>query len=454
MESVVDILEALESDNSRLYKEELLERHRKNALLHRCFVAAFDPYVNYYVKKFKVGSDPSAQQDDDQAIDSFLQLLSNELAPRRLVGNDAKAALEQFFEELNPRQAKWCQRILLKNLRCGVQETTVNKVWPGSIVKFSCQLAETLGSRFDSGTGIVITEPVSYPVRVEPKLDGLRCIAVKRAGEVTMFTRNGTRLETLPTIKALLEAAPWNNFVLDGEIMGADWNESASVVMSHKRAKDDSGMRFYVFDAMHLHDWLQQQSEFSLADRLRLAHELVHDVASDRVVPVEGQRVLNQTQLLQFYAQTMEQGYEGIMIKDLDANYCFKRSDAVLKLKPTQTHEGVVVGHYEGRLGSKREGLWGGFQVLMPNGVVTRCGGGFTDKQKAEIGLDPDSWIGRVVELEGQPDPMTPDGLTVDGKVRFPVFVRERSPSDVDPRVVAAGETWFEAQRASQAGVY
>jgi hypothetical protein len=114
-------------------------------------------------------------------------------------------------------------------------------------------------------------------------------------------------------------------------------------------------------------------------------------------------------------------------------------------MKPVATYEAIIVGHYEGRRGSKREGLWGGFEVVLPNGVVTRLAGGFTDKMKSEINLDPDSWIGRVVEMEGQPDPLTGDGLTRDGKVRFPVFIRERDVRDVDPRVVSAGDTYLKS---------
>jgi ATP-dependent DNA ligase len=439
MSTVIDILEALESDNSRLFKEETLERHSKNDLLRRVFTTVGDPYINFFVSKFRAPVPVEHHEDDDFVIENFLSMLVDELSTRQLTGNAAKGAVEQFFMTLDHRQAKWCTRILLKNLRCGVQSTTVNKVWPGSIVGFSVQLAETLESTFEKGKGIVVTQDLQYPVRVEPKLDGLRCIAVKHNGEVTMFTRNGTVLETLPTIKAALVAADYDDFVLDGEAMGSDWNESASVVMSRKKGKDDSGMVYNVFDAMHFDDWRDQANDMSLFDRIDVVSEIVAKVASKHVTQVIGKTVAAQSALLDFYASTMENGYEGIMVKNLSASYCFKRTDAVMKLKPVTTYEGVVVGHYEGRRGSKREGLWGGFEVLMPNGVVTRVGGGFTDKLKSEIGMDPDSWIGRIVELEGQPDPLTADGLTVDGRVRFPVFIRERDPSDVDQRVIAAG---------------
>lgn len=441
MSSVIDVLEELESNNSRLFKEELLETHRKNKLLHRVFTIVGDPYVNFYVAKFKAPKEQHRCNEDDVAVQSFLDFLEKELATRNITGNDAKHAVERFFSTFDERQAKWCTRILLKNLRCGVQETTVNKVWPGSIVKFSVQLAETLDSHFEKSKGIVIDSNITYPVRVEPKLDGLRCIAVKHNGEVTMFTRNGTVLETLPTIKAALEKSAWDDFVLDGEAMGSDWNESASVVMSHKKSKDDSNIIFHVFDAMHFDDWKSQVNSSSLTDRIELVKELVGLLAPGAPVKqVEGKTVKNQNELLSFYLDSMENGYEGIMVKNLSSSYVFKRSDSVLKLKPVTTYEGVVVGSYEGRRGSKREGLWGGFEVVLPNGAVTRLGGGFTDKLKAEIGMSPESWIGKVVEMEGQPDPLTDNGLTKDGKVRFPVFLRVRSDEDVDPAVVEAGK--------------
>lgn len=444
MESVIDILESLESDNSRLFKEEVLRRNTSKKLLKQVFVAVGDPYTNFYVNKFKAPKPlAAAAVSDDGAIMSFLDLLNNDLATRNLTGNAAKAAVESFFSGLDARQAKWCTRILLRNLRVGASESLVDKTWPGAIAKFSVQLAESLESRHETGKGIVISEPVAYPVRVEPKLDGLRCIAIKRNGAVTMFTRSGSLIETLPTIKAALEAAPWDDFVLDGEAMGKDWNESASVVMSHKTAKDDSGIVYNVFDAMVFDDWRDQANDSPLEDRIALAKELVAQVASEHVVQVGGITAKDQDALMKFYGKAIESGFEGIMVKKLGSPYIFKRSDSVMKLKPVSTYEGVIVGHYEGNRGSKREGLWGGFLVVMPNGVVTKVGGGYNDKIRAEISIDPDSWIGKIVEVEGQPDPLTPDGLTSEGKVRFPVFIRVRDPRDVDQKVVEAGKSYL-----------
>ena len=440
MESVIDILEFLESDNSRLFKEEVLRNNADRKLLKQVFIAVGDPYINFFISKFKAPK-PLAEAtiSDDGTVMAFLDLLTNYLATRKLTGNAAKAAVESFFTGLNARQAKWCTRILLRNLRVGASESLVEKTWAGAISKFAVQLAESLESYHEPGKGIIIAGPISYPVRVEPKLDGIRCIAIKRAGAVTMFTRSGSPIETLPTIKSVLEEAPWDDFVLDAEVMGRDWNESASVVMSHKTAKDDSGMILNVFDAMVFDDWRDQSNDSPLEDRIAVAKELVAQVASEHVVQVEGITAANQDQLLKFYGKAIETGFEGIMVKKLGSPYIFKRSDSVMKLKPCATYEGVIVGHYEGNRGSKREGLWGGFLVVMPNGIVTKVGGGYNDKIRAEIAIDPDGWIGKIMEVEGQPDPLTTDGLTSDGKVRFPVFCRVRDEADVDPKVIAAG---------------
>lgn len=443
MASIIEILELLESNNSRLFKEEILEQNIKNSLLRRVFVATFDPYVNYFVSKFKMPKFLGKSSDDDAAVSDFLNFIADDLSTRKITGNAAKDAVVAKFAAFSSEALqKWCLRILLKNLRCGVSENTINKIWPKSINRFSVQLAEMLPSRFETGRGIVLTEPIKYPVRVEPKLDGLRCIAVKHAGTVMLFTRSGTQLETLPRIKAALENAPYDDIVLDGESLGETWNDSASVMMSHKTTKDDSNIVFHVFDAVPYEDWKSQTSSDLLEERVQLVKEMVDIISSPAVRQVDGITVLNDSELMAFYKECMDKGYEGVMIKNLSMPYLFKRSNAVMKMKPVSTFEGIVVGHYEGNRGSKREGLWGGFNVLMTNGITTKVGGGFTDVQKAEIDMDPNAWIGKILEVEGQPDPLTEDGFTKDGKVRFPVFVRQRDRADVDPALLEAYEVY------------
>jgi len=443
--TVIQLLEELESTQGKNARLEILEVNRKNDLLKRAFVAAQDPYTVYYVNKFKMPAPlDEPVNEDDEALEVFMSLL-NLLSKRKLTGNAAKDAVTEMFSECNELQQKWFQRIILKNLRCGLQESSVNKIWPGTMKSFTVALACTLKSDFIKGEGIKILDKVTYPVRVEPKLDGLRCIAVKKDGVVTFFTRNGTILESMPKIKAALEDTPADNFVLDGEGMAADWNESSSVMMS-KTQKDDSGLVYNVFDAMSLADWVAQECCVPYEARTVYAEGIIGSMSPKAPVKqVPHIMAKNESELKAYFSKCMDEGFEGVMLKTLDTPYIFKRSENILKLKPCVTYEGIIVGHYEGRHGTKREGLFGGFEVVLPNGKITRLGGGFNDALKAQVQLEgPDTYLGKIVELEAQPDPLTSDGLTVDGKARFPVFCRFRDEGDVDPKVIDAGVKFFE----------
>ena len=437
--NTIEILEKLESDNSRLFKEALLREHSDNQILRRALVMAADPWKNWGVVKYDKVDFFGSHGHTDTMLSMFMDLL-DDLNDRKMTGFKARGAVEGAVSAFDQLGKKWAERLLWRNLRCGVSATTINKIWPGSVVPFAVALAETLTTVGVNGD-FKITDPISYPVRVEAKLDGLRCIAVKHNGEVSMFTRSGTPLETLPRIKAAIEALPLDNFVLDGEAMADSWEDSASIMMSSKSKKDDSDMCYHIFDCLPLSEWQAQKSDTPYFFRLvNLATTLGLPEGSPFRL-VKSKTCANETELREFYSECLDEGYEGVMLKDVKAPYRWKRSDAILKLKPVATEEGVIVGWYEAKESTKRAGQFGGFVVLTPNGVTTRVGGGYCDDLKNKIFADgPGTYTGKIAEVEHQP-PFTPDG-----KLRFPVFCRFRDASDVDPKVLATYASWKLAQ--------
>jgi DNA ligase-1 len=430
--NVIEILEQLESDNSRLFKEKVLTDNKDDLLLRDFLTMAFDPWKNWGVAKYNRPDPlPGNSNHEDVELSTFMVLLEA-LNRRTLTGNKAREAVEVAMSQFDSVGQKWCERLLWRNLRCGVSATTINKIWPGSIVPFAVALAESLTTVGVNGD-FKITDPVKYPVRVEAKLDGLRLIAVKNRGEVSLFTRSGTPIETLPKIVQAIKDLKEDNIVLDGEVMGEDWNESASVVMSSKSKKDDSTMRYHVFDIVDFTAWQQQVSKTHYRARLTDLQLTIGDTEGTPFRYVKSTTANDETELRQFYNECLTEGYEGVMLKRLDTPYQWKRTDAILKMKPVATEEGVIVGWHLSPEKTKRAGQFGGFHVLTKNGVVTKVGGGYTDAQKKQIQAEgPDTYIGRIAEVEHQPP------FTNDGKLRFPVFSRFRDPSDVDPAVLEA----------------
>lgn len=430
--SVIEVLEHLESDNSRLFKEKVLTENKDDLLLRDFLTMAFDPWKNWGVAKYNRPDPlPGNSNHEDVELSTFMVLL--EALNRRVVtGNKAREAVEVAMSQFDAVGQKWCERLLWRNLRCGVSATTINKIWPGSIVPFAVALAESLTTVGVNGD-FKITDPVKYPVRVEAKLDGLRLIAVKNHCDVSLFTRSGTPIETLPKIVQAIKDLKEDNIVLDGEVMGEDWNESASVVMSSKSKKDDSTMRYHVFDIVDFSAWQQQVSKTHYRARLLDLQLTIGDTEGTPFRYVKSTTANDETELREFYNECLTEGYEGVMLKRLDTPYQWKRTDAILKMKPVATEEGVIVGWHLSPEKTKRAGQFGGFHVLTKNGVVTKVGGGYTDAQKKQIQAEgPDTYIGRIAEVEHQPP------FTNDGKLRFPVFSRFRDPADVDPAVLEA----------------
>ena len=435
--NVVEILELLESDNSRLFKESVLRSNVSNDLLKRCFSLTLDPWKNWGISKYKKPTSPGQDGHTDNLLSSFLDCLES-LDRREFTGNVARTAAERWIHVGDELAQKWFERILWRNLRCGVSSTLVNKFWPNTVVPFAVALADTLETESISG-GFKIIEDVKYPVRVEAKLDGLRVIAVKESGNVSFYTRNGTVLETLPILGSFLESIEIDNVVFDGEVMGKDWNDSASVLMSSKKKKDDSDMVYHIFDVVTLEGWKKQECHLKYSERLEVLRLAFKDHLNQTQVRfVKNKNCVDENEIKEFYLECLSEGYEGVMLKDDAAKYQWKRSKSILKLKPVTTHEGVIVGWYNAKESTKRAGQFGGFNVLLPNGVTTRVGGGYTDEIKKRVQEEgPDSYLGKIVECEAQL-------LTQDGCMRFPVFSRFRDESDVDPSVIKSYLSWKE----------
>lgn len=433
--SALDVLDELESVGGRLKKEAILNREKSNEVLQKIFYAAGNPYLVFFVNKF-TRQLPLNEVRTPKHLDSnmvgFIQFLFS-LSRREITGNSARGAVESFLGRSTAQEQKWMERILLKNLRCGVQDSTIKKTWPNLIPRFQVQLANLLEVATNAEKTKVegIVDRLEYPVGFEPKLDGFRLVTMKTEGDVKLFTRNGNALDNFPELKKVLEAADYDNFVLDGEIFGTDFNQTSSVVLSEKNLKDETLLNYYAFDAVPTADWVSQECKIPFKERRKVLHELISKIASDRVQAVVGRDVESDEEMIELYNEYLADGWEGGMVKDLEGLYMHKRSDSILKMKPVSTHEGVITGWYEGKSGAKWEGLFGGFNLLLPNGVTTRVGNGFSDALKNQIFNDgPNSYKGRVAEAEGQL-------LTEDGKIRFPRFKRFRDIRDVDPSVAA-----------------
>ncbi len=95
----------------------------------------------------------------------------------------------------------------------------------------------------------------------------------------------------------------------------------------------------------------------------------------------------------------VSKGYEGAMVKDLDAPYKFGRGPEVMKLKAFHDVDLIVerliegTGKHSGKLGSV---------VVNYHGVDVQVGSGFSDELRDTIWAAPDKFVGRMIEVRYQ----------------------------------------------------
>jgi hypothetical protein len=136
---ILDILEDLASNNSRLYKEQVLRDNINNETLKSAIKLALNPFVNFYIRKIPDYTFNLISKKQDSLDQAMLRL--NLLSSRTLTGNAGIEHLKIVLESVAPVDARVIERIIAKDLKCGVSEATVNKIWPDLIPSYPCMLA-------------------------------------------------------------------------------------------------------------------------------------------------------------------------------------------------------------------------------------------------------------------------------------------------------------------------
>ena len=427
-----EVITKLEADNSRLAKELVLAGAMHEGLdeFFEGVKMALDPLYTFGVKKV-----PESKVDGQGLKWEVFKKLADQLHARELTGHDARDAILLTRDIATMEQwNKFYRRILIKDLRCGVSEKTVNKLakdFPQySIPIFTCPLAHDSANHEKKMIG---------KKQVEVKLDGVRVITIIQGdtshgnfSRVEMFSRNGKQFHNFGHIISEIEEVikdnpPPYDLVLDGEVMSANFQDLMKQV--HRKsggvAKDAV---LHLFDMCPLSEfqkgiWDKPQSFRSQAvkawvdqHRSILKHVQTLDWEDVNLDTQEGQ-----DRFVELNKAAVDGGYEGVMIKDPEAVYECKRTHSWLKAKPfievtlkvVAVEEGT--GRNEGRLGAVIvEGEDDGYNYSL------NCGSGFTDAQRDEYWTERDSLIGQLVEVRADARTQSQDSETY--SLRFPRF--------------------------------
>jgi len=427
--SCYQVIRSLEDHNLRTNKEQIIlaEAQAGNKEFFEGCRLALDSTITFGIKQVPERTGPDGPGVD---WDSFTLILTG-FVNRTVTGNLARDTVNELMSNCtNAQWNDWYRRILIKDLRCGVSEKTINKVVEKkyaeyAIPVFGCQLAHDSANHESKVSGRKL---------IEVKLDGVRVITIVHPdGRVDQFSRNGKELVNFPHVKEQLAAIAGQftePMVLDGEIMSGSFQDLMKQIHRKSDAQAQDAV-LNLFDALPLVQFEKGTSSTTQTQRSEWVNawfEFNRDALPN--VTVVGQELVDldteagQRKYKEINALAIEGGYEGIMIKEPDAPYECKRSHAWLKLKPFIEVSLEVQGVEEGT--GRNEGRLGALICSGDDGgkfIQVNCGSGFSDSDRDDYWANRNSLFGAVVEVRADAITQNQDGTY---SLRFPRFLRFR----------------------------
>lgn len=244
-------------------------------------------------------------------------------------------------------------------------------------------------------------------VYIQPKLDGMRCLAVFKGGKVTLISRKNKVLENLDHIIKDLEANVTyrENLVLDGELYvhGEGFQTNMQYIKKYRKGKTER-IKFHVYDI------IMEDSPFTLRK-----FEIWNTVLSKEtryVKRVQTYKIKTEREIATWHQLFLTAGYEGTMVRHSNDGYKLdSRASQLLKYKDFKDIACKIVD-----IGPADKRPTWGRPVVEWNGKRFACNTKMTHAQKEDLLTNKDDYIGKTAEVRYFEE-------TDSGIPRFPVLV-------------------------------
>ena len=334
-------------------------------------------------------------KDRDDDIESILKKLHD----RVYTGHDAIAFVNQFVVH-NSKYEDLIYMIIDKNLKCRIDTSMINDVFPGLIAEFEVALANDFYKRKD----VDFSKQTWF---ASHKLDGCRCVTIIDAsGNINCFSRNGKEFVTLDVLKKHLKTFNLKSVVFDGEICLVDEKdqEDFQSVMKEITRKNHTiaKPRYKVFDMLTLEEFQSKESKRILSERIKT---LKATLKNDKIVDIlEQVQIKDQAHFETLVGEANEKGWEGLIVRR-DIGYEGKRTNAMLKVKKFSDAEYVVKSIVNGPIrnivnGKEIEEEMMSKVVIEHKGNPVGVGSGFSIEERKEFYKDPKKIIGKTITVK------------------------------------------------------
>ena len=406
---ILHILQELEQNNSRNFKIELLNTHKDNELLKEVCRLANDPFTQFYQRKIPEYDQTYKTTFGIEWALEELKIFSN----RTLTGNKAIEHLTYVLSSILPDDAKVIERIIQKDLKCGVNTSTINKVWKNLIPEFPCMLCSPFEQK--------LVDKIVFPAIVQQKMDGMRFTAIVKFdddfyGTVEFRSRNGKEITLLGSLEEeFIDLADHKDTVFDGELLVYDTVETDSKGKICDRQTGNGILNRAVkgtitkeqADRVIATLWDQIPYEDFVAGkcyqpynyrfgRLKYLLARLFTHPSKKIELVETFEVGSLEQTQRIFQNYLDENQEGIILKDPNSLWENKRSKGQIKFKAELDCDLKVMSVISGT--GKYADAIGSLYCESADGVVkVYVGSGFSDDQR---NAPPSEYFDKIISVK------------------------------------------------------
>lgn len=435
MKDILSIFEELNETNSTKVKEQTLNKYKDNELLKKVIYLALSPRVKFYIKK--IPQYESLRSFDPETLytplESAITNLSR-LSSREVTGQNAIDFLKSVLENVTPYDAIVIERIIGKDLKVGLNESTVNKVWKKHIestpymgaIAFNKKKAQAL---FKDKRGVVS----------QVKMDGRYANTIV-TNEVTLESRGGEITYLNGHFDSIFNDIE-DNFVLNGELTidGIPRYISngiiASVVSINKKIADGRDVTkersdFFdehdmtaeeatkkivltVWDMITIDEYMETKSVRPYEKRLEDLEFFLAGLATDKIRLIASKRVYSYEEAMADFKEKLAAGEEGTILKGLSCLWKDGKPNEQIKLKIEFSVDLKIIGFNQGKPGTRIENTLGSLITESDCGLLQTDPGGITDDMRKYIWDNRDSLENTYVEVTCSGLSVTEDGYSL-----------------------------------------
>jgi DNA ligase-1 len=403
--SIFQLIQDIAATASKNEKLALVKLGMQLPLFKRIVVAAYDPFKTYGIRELPepagIGEGAFSLDGDENSW-----AVLDQLASRELTGDEARTEVSVALQCLDASSAELFKRIILKDMRAGFTEGTINKAVPKTIPEFPymrCSLpAKSSMDKWDWSKGQISQE----------KADGMFTnVDVDRAGQASLRTRQGQPLPRAGAFEMLHQ---------DVERMLDKGTQSHGEALIFRddillpREENNGYLKHLVEggalqpnERVELHLWDQiplgcveegvcntpyQARLVKLATQLRIA-------GASLIKMVETEVVYTKEAAIDHFRRMLRAGKEGTVVKNRAAIWKDGTSKDQVKFKLSAVVDLQITAIVPGKANTKNAGRPGSVTCTTSDGLLVTDVTVKNEKMRDAIEANPGDFIGRIIKV-------------------------------------------------------